>query len=105
MAGVDGILTIAVERGADELRLATDRAPRAFKRGSPVRLSVPETTDETLRYLLGSLLDDARETELRAKGKLEVPYSSGDGTPYRVTISIVANGIEAIFARSAAPAI
>jgi twitching motility protein PilT len=104
MAGIDGILTIASERSADELTLATDQPPRASRRGSPVRLSIPETSHETLRYLLASVLSDERYAELEASGRLAVPYSAGDGTTYNVTLKLAGGALEAVFQRAAAPA-
>ncbi len=99
MAGVDSILKIALEHDADELRLGTDKQPAISRAGKPLRLSIPETTDETLRYLLGSLLDN--EAELRAKGKLEQAYRSAEGTEFQVTITQKGAGLEAVFRRGA----
>ncbi|HZS35985.1 MAG TPA: PilT/PilU family type 4a pilus ATPase [Polyangia bacterium] len=99
MAGIDGILSIAVQHAADELRLATDQPPRIFKKGAPIRLSIPETSDETLRYLLGGLLTGEREAALETGGRVELPYSAGDGTAYHVTLSLRGRVLEAVFQR------
>jgi twitching motility protein PilT len=97
MAGIDGILNIAAQHAADELKLATDQPPRIFKKGAPIRLSIPETPHETLRYLLDALLDDERYAELEARGRLELPYATGDGTAYQVTLALRGGVLEAVF--------
>ena len=84
MAGVDGLLRLAAQHDADELRLGSDEAPRMFKRGAPQRLSVPPTTDEMLRMLLEPLLTDELERVLRAQGHAEQPYTCEAGA-YVVT--------------------
>ncbi len=100
MIGVDSLLRIALSHAADELRLATDTAPAMFARGAPLRLSVPATPDETLRLLLGPLLDD-HLTELQSAGKIEVVHQSGNES-FAVTICPRGKGLEAIFRRVAA---
>ena len=79
MAGVDSLLRMLTQYAADELRLGTDEAPRMFQRGSPVRLSIPPTSDEMLRHLVQPLLTAEREAELSAAGRLELPYTPEGG--------------------------
>ena len=75
MAGVDSLLRIVLQHGGDELRLGTDQAPRMLQKGSPLRFSVPETSEDTLRHLLDPLLTEERETHLREQGKVEFAYA------------------------------
>ena len=79
MAGVDSLLRILEQHGADELKLGTDQPPRMFQRGSPVRLSFPPTPDEMLRHLVEPLLTAEREAELRSRGRVELTYAPDDG--------------------------
>ena len=76
MAAIDSILGIMVEQGANELRLGTGKAPAIFRDGSRKKLSMAETTAETLRHLLGPILTRERETALWAEGRAEFPYES-----------------------------
>jgi twitching motility protein PilT len=105
MAGVDSLLRMLSEHGADELRLATDEAPRMLKRGAPVRLSIPPTGIEILRHLLEPLLPPEREAELRDAGRLEATYQpeSGGGA-FSVTLQSRGGKLEATFRAGAAVA-
>ena len=67
MARIDSLLSIVVQQGADELRLGTDRDPRMFAAGVPRRLTVPSTSEETLRTLLGDTLAADRLAEMQAR--------------------------------------
>ena len=71
MARVDSILSVLVHQGANELRLGTDREPKLLSHGTPKRLSLPVTSEETLRELLGEILDPKREQALRARGRVD----------------------------------
>src|SRR6266542_2057594 len=86
MAGVDSLLRMLSQYSADELRLGTDEAPRMLQRGSPVRLSIPPTSDDVLRHLVASLLTAETEARLREQGKVELAYApEGGGDRYTVT--------------------
>ncbi len=74
MAGIDSILNIVVQQGADELRLGTDRSPKMLASGSPKRLSIPATSEEMLRHLLGPLFSEEREQALRRGERVEFSY-------------------------------
>lgn len=74
MAGIDSILNIVVQQGADELRLGTDKAPKMLALGVPKRLSIPATSEEMLRHLLGALLSEERERALRRGERVEFSY-------------------------------
>ena len=87
MPGIDSLLKMVRDHGADELRLGTDRDPRILKAGSPVRTSIPTTNDEFLRILLDPLFTPALEAQLRAEGRVETAHSSpGDGA-YTVALT------------------
>ena len=101
MAGVDSLLRMLAQYGADELRIGTDEAPRMLQRGSPVRLSIPPTSDEMLRHLVAPIFTEEHEAELRRGGKAETSYSF-DGQ-FAVTFARrEAGGFTATFRRSAA---
>ena len=109
MARVDSILSILVHQGANELRLGTDREPRLLSDGIAKRLSIPLTPEETLRELLGEILDPEREQVLRARGRLDVPYEAAQLGTFQVRIATRAEGgFDAVFLRDrtgvAAPA-
>jgi twitching motility protein PilT len=74
MAGVDSLLKMMVQHGADELRIGTDRPPKMLKYGAPVRLSIPATDDGMMQHLLEGILTPEREASLRKDGKLELHY-------------------------------
>ena len=64
-----------------------------FARGVPKRLSIPATSEETLRTLLDEILSPERERELRAAGSLEIGYDASGGLGhFRVTLSVPASG-------------
>src|SRR5262245_58879077 len=87
MAGVDSLLKLASQQGADELRLATDEPPRMLQRGgSPLRLSMPPTSDQTLRILLESILTPEREATLRSQGRVQFSYAPEGGGSFGVTL-------------------
>ncbi len=53
MARIDSLLNLVDRQGANELRLGADREPQMFAEGTPKRLTMPKTSMETLRELLG----------------------------------------------------
>jgi twitching motility protein PilT len=87
MAAIDGILGIMVEQGANELRLGTGKSPAIFRDGSRKKLSIAETTAETLRHLLGPILTRERETTLWAEGRAEFAYESSRLGAFWVVLS------------------
>jgi twitching motility protein PilT len=105
MARVDSILSILVHQGANELRLGTDREPKLLAHGAARRLSIPVTPEETLRELLGEILDPEREQTLRARGRLDVQYEAAGMGTFQVHLSARAGrGFDATFVRGAAGA-
>ncbi len=109
MARIDSLLSIVVQQGADELRLGTDREPRMFAVGVPKRLTVPATSEETLRTLLGDTLDPDRFAEMQARGRTEFVYEARGMGSFRVTATTRATGgFDVVFAggpvRAVAPA-
>jgi twitching motility protein PilT len=100
MARVDRILSILVQQGATELRLGTDREPRLLSHGAAKRLSIPSTPEETLRELLGEILDAQREEALRTRGRAELSYDvPGLGTFQVHLAARQGGGFDAIFVR------
>jgi twitching motility protein PilT len=106
MAGVDSLLRMLAQYGADELRLGTDEAPRMLQRGAPVRLSIPPTSDEMLRHLVAPLLTDEHEAQLRDAGKAETSYAFEGREQFAVAFARRgAGGFNVVFRRTgAAPA-
>ncbi len=105
MARVDSILSILVHQGANELRLGTDREPKLLSRGVAKRLSIPSTPEETLRELLGEILDAQREQALRARGRLEVAYEAASIGVFQVRLSTREGaGFDVVFLRQETPA-
>src|SRR5258706_15734885 len=103
MARIDSILSILVQQGATELRLGTDRLPKMFQRGVQKRLAIPETSDETLRHLLGPLLNEERETELKDHGRIDFAYEAPTHGIFQVLMTTRASepGFDVVFMRAA----
>src|SRR5580765_4370098 len=97
MAGVDSLLRMMVNHGADELRIGTDLPPKMLSRGSAVRLSIPATDDAMMQHLLEGILTPEREASLRRDGKLELTYEG-----YAVALQPRGAGLEATFKKGAA---
>jgi twitching motility protein PilT len=69
-----------------------------FARGVPKRLSIPATSEQVLRDLLGEILPAERETELRARGSVETHYDGGRHGLFRVTLTAAdSGGFDAVF--------
>jgi len=102
MARIDSILRLVKQQGADELHVGVNREPRMLARGTPMRLSIPATSEETLRSLLDELLSPDRERELREHGSLELNYDAGALGVFRVVLdALPAGGFSAVFRNSA----
>ncbi|HTU61376.1 MAG TPA: PilT/PilU family type 4a pilus ATPase [Polyangiales bacterium] len=84
MARIDGLLRLVIQQGADELRLIVEREPKMFARGQPKRLSVPATSEETLRILLGDILSPEVEEKLHAQGYAGTEYEAAGLGLFRV---------------------
>src|SRR5437868_1300194 len=87
MARIDSILSIVVRQGADELRVGADREPKMLASGTPKRLSIPKTSEATLRELLGDILSPERDEVLRAGGRVELVYDAASLGSFSVTLS------------------
>jgi len=105
MSAIDSILSIAVQQGATELRLGTDREPSMFRHGTRMRLSLEETSDETLRLLLGPLFDEERERLVSSGTPVEFSYQSPSGL-FEVVIGAREGepGFDVVFHRGVRPA-
>jgi twitching motility protein PilT len=103
MARIDSLLSIVVDQGANELRIGTNREPKMFAYGAAKRLNIPAMGEDMVRELMGEILTE-REAALRAKGRLEAPYTSDKLGPFQVTMTVRPDGIDAVFVRSGARA-
>jgi twitching motility protein PilT len=103
MARIDSLLGILVQQGANELRVGTQREPKMLAHGAAKRLSMPETSEETLRELLGDILTPAREQSMRARGRHEATYETEAGVAFAVSLTARGDGgFDATFVRAAA---
>jgi twitching motility protein PilT len=101
MARIDSLLAIVNQQAANELRMGTDREPRMLAYGAAKRLSIPTTSEETLRDLLGEILTPEREQAMRAKGRTELVYDGGSLGAFQVTLVAREGGFDVIFLRGA----
>jgi twitching motility protein PilT len=101
MARIDSLLSIVVDQGANELRIGTNREPKMFAYGAAKRLNIPAMGEDMVRELMGEILTE-RETALRAKGRLDAPYTSEKVGAFQVTMTVRPDGIDAVFLRSGA---
>jgi twitching motility protein PilT len=100
MARVDSLLSILAQQSANELRLGTDREPKMLAFGTPKRLAIPPTNDETLRTLLGEILTADREQAMRATGRVEVTYDAATLGAFQVKLTARQDGgFDAVFLR------
>jgi twitching motility protein PilT len=86
MAGIDQILSLLVEQGANELRLGTDREPQMFVMGTPRRLSMAATPEFVLRQLLGEMLSKERDQELERARHLVFEYDAAGLGQFHVSL-------------------
>ncbi len=77
MPGIDQILSIVSQQGADELRLGTDQEPQVLSRGARKKFVMAATPEPVLRHLLGELLTAERDRQLQAGSRLEFDYDAG----------------------------
>jgi twitching motility protein PilT len=87
MARIDSILSILDRQGANELRIGSDKEPQMFADGMQKKLTMPKTSTETLRELLGDLLPADREQLIAAQGEVQFVYDSLSLGPFRVTMT------------------
>jgi twitching motility protein PilT len=99
MARIDSLLSILAQQGANELRLGTDKEPRMLAFGTPKRLSIPTTPEDTLRELLGDILTPEREQAMRAQGRLELGYEPTGLGPFHVKLTARNGGFDVVFLR------
>jgi twitching motility protein PilT len=103
MARIDRILSIVADQGANELRVGTEREPKMLAYGTVKRLSIPSTSEEMLRDLLGEILTPEREESMRARGRVDVTYEAGTLGAFQVSLTSRSdNGFDAVFRKSAA---
>lgn len=65
-APLDGLLKIVLSQGGDRLFLETDEMPIAKKGESPLRLTVPPTSNSMLRVLCGEMASEAQAGDAQA---------------------------------------
>jgi twitching motility protein PilT len=101
--GIDGLLKLAHQQGANELRLAVGQSPKMFARGTPKRLSVPAISEPTLRTLLEGILTAELESALHEHGSVDTEYIASGLGAYRVTFREHPSGFEVVFIEAGAP--
>jgi twitching motility protein PilT len=100
MARIDSLLSIVVDQGANELRIATGREPKMFAYGIAKRLNIPAMGEDMVRELMGEILSPEREVTLRSKGRFESPYTSEKVGVFQVSVAQRPEGLEAVFLRA-----
>jgi twitching motility protein PilT len=102
MSGVDQILSVVVQQGANELRLGTDQEPQVFAHGARRRFTMSPTPDSVLRQLLGEIFSAEREAELAKLPRLGFDYEAHGIGRFQVQISRRASGgMDVVFLQSA----
>jgi twitching motility protein PilT len=100
--GIDQILSIVSQQGADELRLGTDQEPQVFSRGVRKKFVMSATPEAVLRHLLGEILTPERDRQLQAGGRLEFEYDAGGSGRFQVVLAVRQDkGLDVVFASSA----
>ena len=97
MARIDSLLSIAIDQGANELRIGSDREPRIFALGDPMRLNIPSMSEDVVRELMGEILSVEREEILREHGCVEATYQSARVGSHTVAITSRPDGFDAVF--------
>jgi hypothetical protein len=87
MAAIDHLLKLAHQQGANEMRLGTGKAPAMFASGAPKPLTMHAMDGDTLRHVLGPLLNEEREQLLRRDGQLEFTHFVADAGTFHVTFT------------------
>ncbi len=99
MPGVDQILSLIVQQGADELRLVAGQTPVVLAAGALRRFTMSPTPDAVLRQLLGGLLTAERLAELERTGRAEFEHQAANGGRFSVALTLSdAVGLAATFA-------
>jgi twitching motility protein PilT len=75
MKAIDSVLRLLIEQGGTELRLASGVAPRMFRDGDALPLTMPATSTDRIRFLLDDLWSSHAET-LEKTGRIALPYRS-----------------------------
>ncbi len=102
MPGIDQVLSIVVQQGADELRLATDEEPQMFAAGAKKRFVMAATPEPVLRHLLGALLSPERDAQLHHSGHVEFHHDApGIGRFHVALATRQGKGFEVVFSSSA----
>jgi twitching motility protein PilT len=87
MAWIDNLLSIVVERGADELRVAAGQEPLMFAGGAPRRLAIPKMSKQDVEDLLGGILSPERKALVASGERVEFLHHSASHGGFRVTIT------------------
>lgn len=86
MTPIDGLLNILVQQGGTLLRLASDRPPQMFRGDAALPLTIPATSTERIRELLGELWL-VHETKLSELGALSLSYENPELGAFAVKLS------------------
>jgi twitching motility protein PilT len=101
MARINSLLSIAVDQGANELRLGAETEPKVLSYGAPTRVSIPKMSDETVRALLGEILTSEHDAAIREGERVETSYDAGALGTFSVALFRQPNGgIGAVFLRA-----
>jgi len=101
MPGIDQILSIVVQQGANELRLGTDQEPQVLAQGTKRRFTMSPTSDSTLRQLLGDLLSAERDAELIKHSNLGFVYEARGIGQFQVHVARRPDGtLDIVFLQS-----
>lgn len=100
---VNGLLNIVVGQNATELRLGVGKAPQLFKGSEKKRFTMPETSEEMLRDLLGELFSEEVEARLEAEGEVGFDHALPTGVRFRGRLKRRAGGFEVIFYKRESP--
>jgi len=87
VAWIDSLLSIVVERGADELRVTAGLEPQMFAKGAARRLAIQKMSQRDIEDLLGTLLSQERRALIASGEKVEFVYQSASHGPFQVTLS------------------
>ncbi len=89
------------DQGANELRVGVGTPPKMLASGVEKRLSIPTTDEQTLRDLLGELLDSERESALRSAGRVDFTHQAEGAGTHQVTMTTRSDGFDVVFVRAA----
>ena len=88
VAWIEHLLSIVVERRADELRVCAGQEPKMFAGGVARPLSIPRMSERDVRELLGDLLSVERQGQAAREGQSTFVYTSKASGHFQVVLAI-----------------